>query len=92
MPLDTPSGYIRVMADRTYLSALFQVPAAEAPDEMTLVRRPFAVLRHGGMIAFRIGPVDLPGSEGADYTVLLSISDAKKVIDTLEIIRANLGL
>jgi hypothetical protein len=78
--------------DRIYFSALLQVPAAEVPDDMTAVRRPFSILRHGGMIAFRIGPVDVPGTEGDDYTVLFSTSEAKKVIETLEVIRANLGL
>lgn len=80
------------MPDRTYFSALLQVPAAEVPDDMTAVRRPFEILRHGGMIAFRIGPVDVPGTESEPYTVLLSTGQAKHVIDALEVIRANLGL
>lgn len=90
-PLRPLSGYIRVMTDRIYYSALLHVPAVEVPDDMTAVRRPFAILRHGGMIAFRIGPVDVQGSEGDDYTVLISTSQANKVIETLELIRANLG-
>lgn len=79
------------MPDQTYLSVLLEVPASEVPDDMTAVRRPFEILRHGGMVAFRVGPIDLPGTEREPYTVLLSTAQAQKVIETLEIIRANLG-
>lgn len=52
------------MADQTYFSAMLEVPSAEVPDDMTAVRRPFSILRHGGMVAFRVGPVDVPGTSG----------------------------
>jgi hypothetical protein len=77
--------------DRTYYSALLQVPAADVPDDRAVARRSFEILRQGGMVAFRIGPIDALGTNAETYTVLLSTGQANQVIGVLETIRANLG-
>lgn len=77
------------MADQRYYEASLQVPAADLPDDYTLARRRFEITRHGGMIGFKIGPVE--GGDGETVTVLLSSGTAAKVINVLEMILVNLG-
>jgi hypothetical protein len=77
------------MANPRYFSALLQVPANEVPGDATTALRPFAIERHGGMVLFRLGPVE--GQEGDSYGALLSGAHVAAIIDALEVIRANLG-
>lgn len=78
------------MADLRYYETALQVPASEVPDDCTVAERRFELTRQGGMIRLTLGPV-VPGPDGENYSVLLSTSHAKRIIDTLEVILANLG-
>lgn len=77
------------MADQCYYAAALQVPAADLPDDYSVARRRFEITRHGGMIGFKIGPIE--GGEGKTVTVLLATGTAAKVINVLEAILANSG-
>jgi hypothetical protein len=77
------------MPDQRYYEALLQIPAADVPEDYTVARRKFEITRHGGMVGFKIGPVE--GGDGETATVLLSSGTAAKVITVLEVILVNLG-
>lgn len=83
-------GLVWDMADLRYYETVLQVPASEVPDDATVAERRFELTRQGGMIRLTLGPT-VPGPGGESYSVLLATAHAQRIIDTLEVILANLG-
>ena len=59
-------GLVWDMANPIYFSASLQVPASEVPNDYTVAKRLFTIERHGGMVLFRMGPVE--GHDGESYS------------------------
>jgi hypothetical protein len=87
--MDLFDGLVWDMANPIYFSASLQVPASEVPDDYTAAKRLFTIERHGGMVLFRLGPVE--GQDGESYSALLSGAHVTAIISALEVVRANLG-